>query len=79
MAFLIVDESKCKKDGICVAECPSGLIKLQEDTGYPGIIPGGDKVCIRCGHCVAVCPNGALILLGYSGRRLPTNQARAYY
>ena len=62
MAFLIVDESKCKKDSICVAECPSGLIKLQEDTGYPRIIPGGDNVCNRCGHCVAVCPNGALIL-----------------
>ncbi|MEM3486375.1 MAG: nitroreductase family protein, partial [Candidatus Methanomethyliaceae archaeon] len=36
------------------------LIKLQEDTGYPGIIPGGDEVCNRCGHCVAVCPTGAL-------------------
>ncbi|MCL6479697.1 MAG: nitroreductase family protein [Peptococcaceae bacterium] len=60
MAFLIVDDSMCKKDGICVAECPSALIKLQEDTGYPGIIPGGDEVCNRCGHCVAVCPKGAL-------------------
>lgn len=64
MEFLIVDESKCKckKDSICVAACTSNLIKLQEETGYPGIIPGGDNICNRCGHCVAVCPYGALIL-----------------
>ena len=71
MAFLIVDDSICKKDGICVAECPSGLIKLQENTGYPGIIPGGDKLCNRCGHCVAVCPNGALILSDIPGEDCP--------
>lgn len=73
MAFLIVDESKCKckKDMICVAECTSGLIKLQEETGYPGIIPGGDNMCNRCGHCVAVCPNGALILSEIPGEDCP--------
>lgn len=60
MDLLRVDEKECKKDGICVAECPMALIKLQEDTGYPGIIPGGEKGCIQCGHCVAVCPHGAL-------------------
>lgn len=60
MAFLIVDEDKCNRDGICVAECPMALIRLQEDTGYPGLVPGGDKACNRCGHCVAVCPNGSL-------------------
>ena len=61
MAFLIVDESKCKKESICVAECPSKIIKLQEDTGYPDVIPGEDNRCIRCGHCVAVCSEGAVV------------------
>lgn len=60
MAFLIIDKSKCKKDGICAGECPGGLIKLQEDTGYPAIIPGGVRGCNLCGHCVAACPQGAL-------------------
>lgn len=60
MAFLSVVESKCKKDGVCVAECPTRVIKLQEDTGHPALIQGGDKVCNRCGHCVAACPHGAL-------------------
>ena len=60
MAFLRIDKTKCKKDGICVRECPAAIIRLQEDTGYPGIIPGGNRACNRCGHCVAVCPHGAL-------------------
>jgi ferredoxin len=60
MAFLIVDESTCRKDGICLAECPMSLITFQEDTGHPVLIPGGDEVCNRCGHCIAVCPKGAL-------------------
>jgi nitroreductase/NAD-dependent dihydropyrimidine dehydrogenase PreA subunit len=60
MAFLIVDESRCKKDGICLAECPMSLITSQEESGHPALIPGGDKICNRCGHCVAVCPKGAL-------------------
>lgn len=60
MGFLVVDQSKCKKDGVCSMTCTRGLIKLQEDTGYPDMIPGGEKGCIRCGHCVAVCPHYAL-------------------
>ncbi|MFH0731289.1 MAG: nitroreductase family protein [Pseudomonadota bacterium] len=60
MSFLRINESNCKKDGICAAECPMALIRLRKDTGYPGLVPGGDKACIGCGHCVAVCPNGSL-------------------
>ncbi len=60
MGLLKVDESRCKKDGICSQECPGGLIRINSKTGYPGIIKGGDKACIRCGHCVVVCPNDAM-------------------
>lgn len=60
MGFLSIDKSKCKKDDVCSMVCPGSLIKLQEDTGYPGMIPGGEKGCIRCGHCVAACPHEAL-------------------
>ena len=55
-----VDENRCRKDGICVAECPMALLKLRKDTGYPDMMPGREKACNRCGHCVAVCPHGAL-------------------
>ena len=60
MGLLAVDENKCKKDGICVAECPMAIIKLKDGQGLPQMVPGGEPFCITCGHCVAVCPHGAL-------------------
>lgn len=66
MGFLEIDESKCKKDGFCVGECPATIIRLAEGNGYPDMIPGGENMCLVCGHCVAVCPHGAL-----SHKRIP--------
>jgi nitroreductase/NAD-dependent dihydropyrimidine dehydrogenase PreA subunit len=60
MTLLKIDESKCKKDGFCVSDCPVKIIRLQGGDGYPELVPGGDAVCLVCGHCVAVCPHGAL-------------------
>lgn len=60
MELLIIDESKCKKDGICVDECPMAIIKLKDGNGFPKLVPGGEDICNSCGHCVAVCPHGAL-------------------
>jgi len=60
MGLLIIDQEKCKKDGICTKECPMAIIRLQEPEGYPELIPGAEPFCIQCGHCVAVCPHGAL-------------------
>jgi nitroreductase/NAD-dependent dihydropyrimidine dehydrogenase PreA subunit len=60
MSFLIIDEDRCKKDGICVKTCPGGIIRLDEASGYPDMVPWGESACTRCGHCVAVCPHGAL-------------------
>lgn len=30
MTLFVVDEDKCKRDGICVAECPTKIIALRE-------------------------------------------------
>ncbi|MBW1779932.1 MAG: nitroreductase family protein [Deltaproteobacteria bacterium] len=60
MGLLIVDENKCKKDGICAGECPVAIIKLKKDGGFPELVPGGEEMCLVCGHCVAVCPHDAL-------------------
>jgi nitroreductase/NAD-dependent dihydropyrimidine dehydrogenase PreA subunit len=59
MTLLIVDNEKCKKDGICASDCPMAIIKIDKDVG-PKIVPGGNVSCLRCGHCVAICPHGAL-------------------
>ena len=63
MAFITIDETKCKQDGICSAECPRGIIR-QEKGSYPTINPEDEANCLSCGHCIAVCPHGALSLAG---------------
>jgi NAD-dependent dihydropyrimidine dehydrogenase PreA subunit len=57
-----VDKEKCNRDGICVAECPTQVLRLEQ--GDPCPVPSSDfgEVCLRCGHCVAVCPTGAFNL-----------------
>lgn len=54
-----IDTQKCKRDSICIAECPFDLLYENED-GYPEIRRAAKRMCIRCGHCLAICPHGAL-------------------
>jgi Na+-translocating ferredoxin:NAD+ oxidoreductase RNF subunit RnfB len=64
---------KCKGCGICVAECPKGIIKMVPVlTGYTvlcanhekgGIAKKNCKVsCIGCMKCQKVCPNDAIMV-----------------
>jgi nitroreductase/NAD-dependent dihydropyrimidine dehydrogenase PreA subunit len=72
MGLLMIDESKCKKDGLCARECPMVIIKLKDGNGFPEMVPGGDGICNDCGHCVAICPHGAL-----SHARVPIEKSPA--
>lgn len=60
MNLFVVDSKKCKKDKLCVAVCPMGIIELKQGSSVPTPADGADKLCRRCGHCVAICPQGAL-------------------
>ena len=60
MGFIVIDEEHCKKDGLCAIECPAVIIRVNKETGFPEMVPGGEERCLLCGHCVAVCPHGAL-------------------
>jgi nitroreductase/NAD-dependent dihydropyrimidine dehydrogenase PreA subunit len=60
MDFLHVDKEKCKQDGLCAADCPSGVILFKGPGHYPELKRGGQEICLRCGHCVVVCPHGAM-------------------
>jgi len=60
LSLLTIDKEKCKQDGLCAADCPTGIIRFQGQGHYPELIPNADAMCLRCGHCVAVCPHGAL-------------------
>lgn len=64
MGLFIIDSDKCKRDGICVEECPIGILKMKDANSPPAPLPFAEKVCLRCGHCVAVCPHGAFSLEG---------------
>ncbi len=71
MALITVDPETCNQDGICVAECPGRIIRMDPEDGYPRATSDFEDVCLKCGHCVAVCPTGALSLnwLGPDGCR----------
>lgn len=60
MDVLRVDKEKCKQDGLCAMDCPSGVIYFKGPGHYPELKRGGLDICLRCGHCVAVCPVGAM-------------------
>lgn len=60
---LDVDRERCARDGLCVRECPLGLIELDE-TDFPRLRKAAERLCFGCGHCVAVCPKAALCLNG---------------
>lgn len=59
MSLFSIDEKKCKRDGICAAECPLKLIEIEVGSSIPVSVADAEERCVRCGHCVAVCPHGA--------------------
>jgi len=62
MSFITVDEGKCNQCGICVAECPTCIIRTESKEDYPSPTPDFKDICLKCGHCVTICPTGALSL-----------------
>lgn len=61
MRHIIVDQKKCRHDGICTAVCPMSIIEMKGGL-EPNLVAGVEDLCISCGHCVAICPHGALSL-----------------
>lgn len=59
MSLFTIDDTRCKKDGLCAAACPMAIIAWQKDE-IPVLVNGAEKMCINCGHCVAICPHAAL-------------------
>jgi nitroreductase/NAD-dependent dihydropyrimidine dehydrogenase PreA subunit len=64
MTAITIDEEKCIRDGLCVAECPGRLLQMASSDSCPNPTSEFDNYCLNCGHCVAVCPTGALSLDG---------------
>ncbi len=58
-----VKTDRCGGCGLCVKDCPPGIIQLN-DNKLPFIPQDKEGSCVRCQHCLAVCPNGAISVLG---------------
>jgi len=71
MSWISINETKCRKDGICAAVCPPGIINPPDATRFPLETEDAEELCIRCGHCMAVCPDGAISFEGMKTEYLP--------
>ena len=60
MSLFVVNQEKCKRDGICVAVCPLDVLEMTNKDAVPSPKEGAEHRCVTCGHCVAVCPHGAI-------------------
>ena len=57
---ITVDENKCTGCGLCVGDCPTGRLYLENRKAKVR-----DSFCIECGHCYAICPTGAARIRSY--------------
>lgn len=74
MTTFTIDQTKCKKDGICAAVCPVGIIDIIKEQTFPRPTENSEELCISCGHCSAVCPHGALQLSGKDPTLYPSSK-----
>ena len=51
----------------CVANCPTGAMYKDEETG---LVLHDDEMCIGCGNCVNNCPYGEPILMDRDGKTI---------
>ncbi len=74
MSLISVDKDKCKKDGICIDECPVKIIHFPDKSSTPETFKGAEDFCINCGHCTCVCPVGALSHINFTPDTCPPIQ-----
>ena len=72
MSLFVVDPARCKRDGVCVAECPTRIIELAPGDAVPYVPAEGEEFCRNCGHCVTVCSQGAVTLGTTAPEQLPS-------
>lgn len=54
----IVDRNECTGCGLCIDECPSESITIDDE----GISCIDENKCTECGACVDICPSVAISL-----------------
>ncbi len=59
---IVVDVEHCKGCGVCVPQCPQGVIALSKKVngkGYNYLEMQNDR-CTGCTNCAVVCPDGVI-------------------
>lgn len=62
LSLFRVDADKCTGCGLCVADCPGGILALENS--LPRMKPEDDGDCLACQHCLAICPVAAVSVAG---------------
>lgn len=57
---ILVNEEKCIGCGLCVKDCPSSYLYIENEKAHTNTAG-----CLECGHCYAVCPQGAITMANY--------------
>ncbi|WP_207261594.1 nitroreductase family protein [Desulfovibrio sp. Huiquan2017] len=73
MPLFTIDETRCKRDGLCAADCPAGCIVFEKG-GLPEPHEKKWAYCLDCGHCMAVCPADAIQLARFDRRSDPLDR-----
>ena len=57
---IVVNEEKCVGCELCVKDCPSGYLRIEDGKAHTKT-----RGCLECGHCYAICPQGAITMANY--------------
>lgn len=63
MAFIKIDEARCKGCGLCTIACPKKLVSLSDtpnSMGYTVAIFDNPDACTGCALCAEMCPDVAI-------------------
>ena len=67
--MIAIAEEKCTGCGLCVRDCPVGVLLFKADDSHPQA--AHPEHCLRCQHCLAICPAGAVTVAGVSPEQAP--------
>lgn len=60
---IVVDIEHCKGCEVCVANCPTKTIGMEQHVnskGYHYAYMENPELCIGCANCATVCPDGVI-------------------
>jgi len=70
--MVLIDQNKCVGCGLCVSDCVSYNLLLQD--GKAAV----KRDCFLCGHCVAICPAGAVSIPEYDMAEVETYEKERF-